>query len=963
MNNLYLCKTFFLFSNFFLVNKNTFIKSSQYSKLVTIEFIYKYYAHFLNDKIEIELKILCINTKFNFNKSYFFFIFQEFSKTPNYINSLNLLQKNKKKFMLSIFKKASFYSKSIFVEKIKNLIVRNSDLTFLICFHSKNLLRKWINLYMFRFFKSINVCIFCIYIRLGNVKRYCNFSFIFFKLTIIINHLSYNIKKDLINSNIASCFMFKVILSNKYIKKEWFLLSLIIFSNYSFIILLDIFLGKCITCSTFDFNFVKILNKKKILSENTNFLDFFLSIYLNFQEKRIDPKKFKMQNFINATHRIKNKFYFNSIISKFIMALSFKTKKKLIRNFFDFKKKNNFIEKNLLKLFHNIFFQKFKKNFFNKDKITFPNCNIITISKKFYHNTTTNKIISHDIIHFVIMKYFLKRLKYRIQSKSIFLDLFFFNIMWIFNLIYFKKKNLNFLKTIYTIYNVLSNYFLFFVLEEKFIFQKIKNLFDIKLNKQILGYNFVKIYKFLFFFNNFNYNLKFYFLFCIFTYKSYLKFRFLSTLKFLWYFKTFYFKNLKIIKIFEIESYVRSKNIKSIKEILSIKNLIKNLIILNDGTKLLLSYKKYKKLEFNCIDKFKNFFLFSFFSILYFTIKNIIEYKTNNFQLIFYNECKSSNKFKYLELYKMKKNFFDILFDDELTKHKFKNINKSSLSFKTNMLINFLFKKSLIYNKFTLKNLFLQFFIKFIILKFSIHNKNFILFTNFFKLILYCGKTLKTGLFKKIFNYTLYNFKILKSIKNFWCYISNNLKLKNKVSFVRIYSNFFLNFNIKLDSLDFIITIVLKFLIWLNSLNISHKIYCSDPALKKYVKIFINELFSLINILSKFSLFEIFHHKILMIISHTQLKKNDLITKNKNFISYIFSVRYFSFLLSDIIYEKFRLNVLGVFLKFKYLNFSEKKITKSLKKNYKIKLKNNLTKMTFLLYSDIYLKNIVKRKY
>nr|UXY87537.1 hypothetical protein CcurKRNrm1_p007 [Cryptomonas curvata] len=910
--------------------------------------------YFINNKSELDLRNLGRNIKINFLNNFFFFLVEEFLEMPVYIINLTSIKKLKKAFMKNLSKK-SFHSRSIFVEKIKNCIVRGIDPTFYICFQSENLLKKWISIYTFKSLHTINACIFCIYIRLGNIKRFCNFSVIFFKLTMIINSLNFNNKKRLEYSATATCFIFKVIFFNKYFTKEWYLLSFNIFFNSFFLIFLDVFCGKFIKCNIFYYYFIKTFNEQKFLIKNKIFLDFFMCTYLNFQKKKNDPEICKIDKFITILNLKKANIFFFSFKSKFNMALSSKKKYFILRYFYNSKQVNSLKEKILLKIFRILIFYKFTKGLFRKKFNFFLLKNKLLSSNKFYKNNPKKKIIFSDIRNLLITIYLLKYLNNKNEFNLENLDLFCINVLWYFNYVN-KKGRINILMEIYVIFKLSLNYLLLFFIKKKFLFEKIESLFKNKLKIKILGYNLVKIFKLLFFYNSLkhnceNFNNYFFFSIFIFTYKSALKYKIISNLKFLWNFRVFYFNNRKTAIIFDTKNSIKLNNIKLTDELFSIKNFIKNLIFLNNGTKRFFTLKKYKKkktklLFNNIIINFSAYCLLIRIFLYIYKKQKIVEYNRTKIQFISFSILKFSNKFKYLNLHVKNKIFSATNFNSEKKKNYLGIIKKIDLPYKKYIMLNFIYRKVSDYNSFIIRDKFLQFSIINKILD-IFHKKNFNLFTTIFKFVLYCIKISKKEILKKYFSQIKYKLKIKEILESFPNYSLKNNFWEKKMPLIRIFSNIYWSNSTKSNVFNLMFIITLKFLIWLNSLSFSHKLFIVDPALKKYIRIIINEFFSFLFRICNYLILESICYKILTWLFYQKKEIHNNIKKNINFILYIFCFEYFSFLLGRVRRWKLWLSVLHILLKFKYLTFSKKKRKFFLKKSHKIKIKKNLNKTTF----------------
>ena len=101
----------------------------------------------------------------------------------------------------------------------------------------------------------------------------------------------------------------------------------------------------------------------------------------------------------------------------------------------------------------------------------------------------------------------------------------------------------------------------------------------------------------------------------------------------------------------------------------------------------------------------------------------------------------------------------------------------------------------------------------------------------------------------------------------------------------------------------------------------------SDPALKKYVKIIRNEIFSFIFIIDNVFRLKFINDTIIiwLIYQRKEIKKYHNIKDNINFHLYIFCLDYFSFLLNKIDCIKLQLKILDIFIKYKYLFLDKNK--------------------------------------
>nr|UXY88031.1 hypothetical protein Cry52Nrm1_p007 [Cryptomonas curvata] len=373
MNNFYLFKTCFHVFHVFLKIKNFFsvsFSTIEYFKFVKFEFVYKFTQHFLNNKTATDVVHLMTTEKINNTNSFFLFFFKEFIKTPIYLKIFKLISKKKKGFVNIFLNTSLFFSKSMFAEKVKNLIIREIDPILYICFQSKNLLKKWLMLKEFDFTNIKYLCVFCIYIRIGPMKNSAKFSILLFKIILII----YISKSNLTNNekfiSITCCFFFYGLLNDSKLVKQWYYISLDIFCNNFFLILLDNFYGKILHYNgkhyyrKFIKNFIKQnFIKQNFIYININFFDCLIYITFNYQQN-------KAKNYIGITFLLNsNKKNFHTVLlyifSKCIKNLINKFKKKFFIFCYNFKNEKIFKEKTLIQLFYKFFSNNLRKIQFN----------------------------------------------------------------------------------------------------------------------------------------------------------------------------------------------------------------------------------------------------------------------------------------------------------------------------------------------------------------------------------------------------------------------------------------------------------------------------------------------------------------------------------------------------------------------------------------------------------------------
>ena len=936
MNIFYFFKIIFFFSNFFKNQNNSknYIEKKEYSNFIKFEFIYTYLHYFLNNKNELDITSIIKIINIDVVSSFFFFIYEELSNTPNYMKILSLLNKKKEIIFNILIKNMVFFSQSLFVMKVKNLIIRETDITLYICFQSENLIKKWLKLYMLDSFKIINNCIFCIYIRLGNIKRYENISIILFKITTIINSSTNTLK----NSNLAICFFFKVFLHNSFFLKEWYLLSFNIFFFSFFVNLIDFFFGKLTYLNLVDhyFNYMKIFDSLCFFIEKKNLLDFCFCIYLNFNKKKIWQFD-RLTKLIGNFNRKEVNIFSKIVLFKCIQSLCYKKLNFFFKHLYKLNYKTKNKKKILLRLLFNMFlYQIRKKSKKKKGNVYFLYEKNTYIQNIIYKNNFKHKNIFRDIYCLAIIFYCFIFFKEVNQLNLETYKLFFFQNIYALNFFLLNQKYSNTFIKIYEIYSFISNYLVsLFIYGIFFFLTNTKMIFDKKFKFETSVSHYLRDFQILIFYNSFKFYRKnshnyVFTRFIRFRYKSVSSFRILANLNLSWYIVNLYFKLKTKINNFKPTKFLNLNRNNILILIKLIKNLLKILIPFKFGIKIISIFKnleKKKKLFINKLDTIFINYLFLMWTLFSLNVKDNIFNKFKNSKninyVIFFNKIFCSY------FYQKNTLFYNNFLCFNLKKKKnYMTILKNTFSlYKPNFILYFISKRLSDYYNLAIEGIFLIHFFKIRNLNVLFDKGKCNLFLSIFKFILFSKKLNKNLLSKKKQRFIKYKSNIVKLNKNFSIFSKKLKYCEKKLSIIRFFSSLLIFSEIKKYSFVNFKIILLRFFIWLISLIFSHKVMNSDPALKKYVKIIRNEIFSFIFIIDNVFRLKFINDTIIiwLIYQRKEIKKYHNIKDNINFHLYIFCLDYFSFLLNKIDCIKLQLKILDIFIKYKYLFLDKNK--------------------------------------
>nr|UXY87048.1 hypothetical protein 1634Bnrm1_p008 [Cryptomonas sp.] len=337
---------------------------NNYSTFLRIEYLYNYTQKILVSNVaEMFIELLKINYKSEIAE-YFYFLINEFKKTPIYLNISKIFIKNKmyKQVFRCLTKKNFFSMNSIVEQKTKNLVIRDIDLRIFFCFQIKTLLKKILT----KQYSNI-ISFFDIYKRIGKIREYDNISALLMKIGFIFFFFNTLVQgRNNVFLNVCK-FFFKLLFSVKVPPLEWFLVNNDRFHINNFFSL-DVFIFKifndnfCIYIRKLIYVFI---NDKKEC-ENIDLLDFYLFVDSIIQRKNLKLKSIVWVEFFKIWIVIQERREFmKNCMGKYVGNFNNVTKRTVLKCFSKIKNKKYSKEKFLLVFLY----QYFKKTIKNKTKI------------------------------------------------------------------------------------------------------------------------------------------------------------------------------------------------------------------------------------------------------------------------------------------------------------------------------------------------------------------------------------------------------------------------------------------------------------------------------------------------------------------------------------------------------------------------------------------------------------------